>query len=217
MKKYIIFIISCIGCTNTPVQNSDFQVNLQEHRNYRLKFLRDDFKYQVLKDRIEKFDFESIHEKFDSLNILMNNKNSTEKINRELNKLSDSFRIKLLSIEDDNLAKTVLLQNEIFIYDNIIFNGLKYMNDFSELNANVMMVENSDKLSKYHIFLTASDSMFKPQVELFMKSDTFPVMVENNGEAIITMRKRNNKHSFRGDIILNVHDSIVRYPFSYHR
>ncbi len=222
MKKYIIFVvmISCIGCNNTSSKHDDHLEILMEHRNSRLKFLRDDFKYQILRDRNKQFDFESINDKFISLFVLWDDGNSTGKINEELSELSNFFGTKLLSIkDDDDLTDIVLVQNELLIYDVIILNGLKYMNDFSELSANVMLDKDLTELSRYNIFLTASDSMFRPQVELFIKSDTFPIMVESNGVAIVTMRKKNNehKHSFSGDIILNIHDSTIRYPFSFPR
>ena len=215
MKKGLIFFtLSLVFSCSTTNEDGGNLMKLTSHRDEQLGFLMNSYKYDLLKGRGELADCSLINNK---LIELLKSGSSNNRINQVIDSLSEVLDINLLDLKDNRSVEATLLQNEILIYDRLIRLSSHYMNDFGQLEAKAILVRDTDEFSEFQIFLMAKDSLFLPKVELFLKSDTFLLKVENEGYALLKMRKKDKNHrrTFNGDIIVNRADSTIRYPFAY--
>jgi hypothetical protein len=206
-------ILSCIGCSQ---YNEESLEQLKILRNHRYRLLEENYKYNVLKDNIGLLDVNRIKTVYSELYTQLEN-GRIDEVNSILDSMSSRFGIGL-KLMKSNGDQATLIGNELLIYEKITEELFKHLIPFGHLSANVFLVSETTEKCEYQVLLVASDSLFRPDVELFLNSDTLPIFVENDGTALITMSKKNvnHQHKLQGDVIVRGDkNSVIRYSFSY--
>lgn len=206
---YIGLLVIVMSCTQSKPSFNVLE-NMRDVVTQRTATLHENYRYNILIRNNAIFNVELILAEIDMLK-------SMEEVNERFSIIADSLGVELYQIDNRDFEVLTLL-NKIVILDKLLFLANMTEVNFSKLDVATFIESESNEKTTFRIALTVSDSLFKPEFELFVKNDTFPLDVDESGQAIFSIQKsmNNQNHSFRGDAIFYL-DSLKqkRIPFLY--
>ena len=208
----VLFALVVLGCESQP-NNKQIKIQLGEAIDSRLNTLRGSFRHKLLAYSGETIPVDEMNNFFN----VLDQSQSLVEINDEILKLASPLNVAPVNITEGDDVELSILLNQLLILDELVFQS-QVSNTFESLKATAFIKSETRDEIEYYIGLTAYDELFNPEVELFSKSDTLAVDVNDDGFGYFIMKKKspNQRHTFSGDVIIYASDgSKKRLPFKF--